>query len=113
MPLLFSYGMLQESAVQMEVFGRLLLGQDDELVGFARSTQTIDDPAFIAKSGKAEHAVVAFTGNRESRVRGMVFELTDAELAAADRYEPAGYTRIKTTLLSGREAWVYVGASAP
>jgi gamma-glutamylcyclotransferase (GGCT)/AIG2-like uncharacterized protein YtfP len=109
MPLLFSYGMLRESAVQLELFGRLLEGDADELVGFARSTKVIDDPAFVAKSGKAEHAVVVFTGKSESRVRGMVFELSDAELAAADRYEPAGYERIKTTLLSGREAWVYAG----
>ena len=109
MPLLFSYGMLQESAVQLELFNRLLEGAPDELVGFARSTKMIDDPAFVAKSGKAEHAVVIFTGNSESRVRGTVFELTDSEIDAADRYEPAGYERIKTTLLSGKEAWVYAG----
>ena len=109
MPLLFSYGTIQEAAVQMTIFGRLLQGEADELVGFARSSRTIDDPAFVAKSGKAQHAVVTFTGRSESRVRGTVFEVSDAELAAADRYEPAGYTRIKTTLLSGREAWVYAG----
>lgn len=110
MPLLFSYGTLQERAVQLELFGRLLNGEPDELVGFFRSTKTIDDPAFVAKSGKAEHAVVLFTGKSENRVRGMVFELSDAEIEAADRYEPAGYDRIKTTLHSGKEAWVYVGA---
>ena len=30
-----------------------------------------------------------------------------SELAAADGYEPAGYTRISTTLASGKTAWVY------
>ncbi|HEV2549805.1 MAG TPA: gamma-glutamylcyclotransferase family protein [Stellaceae bacterium] len=109
MPLLFSYGTLQESTVQLELFGRLLEGEPDELVGFARSTKVIDDAAFVAKSGKAEHAVVILTGNREHRVRGTVFDLSDAELGVADRYEPAGYERIKTTLFSGREAWVYAG----
>ena len=113
MPLLFSYGTLQEGAVQLELFGRLFEGEPDELVGFVRSTQLIDDPAFVAESGKAEHAVVTFTGNRESRVRGMVFELSDAELAAADHYEPAGYERIKTTLLSRKAAWVYAGMRSP
>lgn len=110
MPLLFSYGTLQESAVQLELFGRLLEGEADELVGFVRSTLTIDDPAFVAESGKAEHALVIVTGKSENRVRGMVFELTDAEIEAADRYEPAGYKRIKTMLLSGRAAWVYADA---
>ena len=45
----------------------------------------------------------------------MVFEITDAELADADRYEErAVYKRIRTTLASGTEAWVYVDArSAP
>jgi hypothetical protein len=110
MPLLFSYGMLQESAVQRELFGRFLEGEPDELVGFARRTKVIDDPAFVAKSGKAEHAVVIFTGSSEHRVRGMVFELSDTEIEAADRYEPAGYERIKATLRSGRVAWVFAEA---
>jgi orotate phosphoribosyltransferase len=45
----------------------------------------------------------------------MVFEVTDAELAAADTYERrVAYTRIHVTLASGRPAWVYVDArSAP
>ena len=38
MPPLFSYGTLQESAVQLELFRRLLEGERDELVGFVRST---------------------------------------------------------------------------
>jgi gamma-glutamylcyclotransferase (GGCT)/AIG2-like uncharacterized protein YtfP len=40
-----------------------------------------------------------------------VFEVSEAELAAADRFEqPFAYTRIATTLASGKEAWVYVYA---
>jgi len=37
MALLFSYGTLQQEAVQMSTFGRLLDGQPDELVGFEQS----------------------------------------------------------------------------
>lgn len=44
-----------------------------------------------------------------ARVAGIVFEVTDEELAQSDAYEPAGYTRISTVLASGRVAWVYVG----
>jgi hypothetical protein len=111
MPLLFSYGTLQRSEVQLSTFGRLLTGEADELVAYEQSTLRIDDPEFVAASGKAEHAVVRFNGRSESRVRGMVFEVTDAELAKSDEYEPDGYTRISATLASGRQAWVYADAS--
>ena len=80
------------------------------MVGFEASVLRIDDPDFVAASGKADHAIVRFTGNPESRVAGMVFELTDLELAEADAYEPAGYARVSTTLASGKQAWVYAAA---
>lgn len=107
MPLLFSYGMLQQPDVQLSTFGRLLEGEPDTLVGFERSSITIEDPQFVATSGKADHAIVTFNGRDSSRVSGMVFEVSDAELAKADQYEPAGYRRIAATLASGRQAWVY------
>jgi hypothetical protein len=113
MPLLFSYGTLQQADVQQATFGRLLQGQPDELVGFERSLLRIEDPEFVAASGQADHAVVRFTGRDDSRVLGTVFELSDGELASADAYEPAGYERIATVLASGREAWVYAAARAP
>jgi len=54
---------------------------------------------------------VVFNGRTESRVPGTVFEVTDAELAAADEYErPASYSRVSVMLASGKEAWVYVHA---
>lgn len=110
MPLLFSYGTLQLAPVQQSTFGRLLQGLADELVGFEQSVLRIEDPGFVAASGRSNHAVVKYNGRRDSRVRGMVFELSDDELASADRYEPAGYKRISTVLASGKEAWVYVDA---
>jgi hypothetical protein len=110
MPWLFSYGTLQQPEVQRSTFGRLLDGHADELVGFEQALFTIDDPQFVATSGKAQHAIVRFNGRNDSRVRGMVFEVTDDELARADRYEPAGYKRIATALASGRQAWVYADA---
>ena len=111
MPLLFSYGTLQQPAVQLSTFGRLLVGHPDELVGFEQGLFTVSDPAFVAKSGQAEHAIVRFNGQNASRVRGMVFDVTDAELRQCDEYEPAGYVRVLATLASGKEAWVYAAAS--
>ena len=110
MPLLFSYGTLQQEAVQLSTFGRVLRGHRDELVGFELSTLRIEDAAFVATSGKSEHAAVTFTGKGENRVSGIVFEVTDAELASSDAYEPAGYARVQGTLASGKQAWVYARA---
>jgi gamma-glutamylcyclotransferase (GGCT)/AIG2-like uncharacterized protein YtfP len=101
MPLLFSYGTLQQEDVQWSTFGRLLQGQPDELPGFEPSI-----------SVTRQHANVVFNGGADSRVAGTVFEITDVELAAADEYEQrAKYVRIAATLASGRQAWVYVDGS--
>ena len=111
MPLLFSYGTLQQEHVQLSTFGRLLQGQSDELLGFERSLVVIEDPRVVATSGKTHHDNVTFKGGNDARVGGTVFEITDIELAAADRYEQlAGYKRVAIVLVSGNQAWVYVDA---
>lgn len=111
MPLLFSYGSLQQDDVQRSTFGRLLHGQADELAGYEPSLVLIDDPEVVARVGRTHHANVTFNGNDASRVAGMVFEITDAELADVDAYEIAfSYRRVAARLGSGRQAWVYVHA---
>ncbi len=111
MPLLFSYGTLQQENVQLSTFGRLLTGQSDELFGFEPSLVAIEDPQIVAATGKAHHANVISTGSSDSRVSGTVFEITDAELAAAAAYEQlALYQRVAATLASGKQAGVYVDA---
>ncbi|MGO8800571.1 MAG: gamma-glutamylcyclotransferase family protein [Roseiarcus sp.] len=110
MPLLFSYGTLQQEGVQRSTFGRLLKGSADALVGYAQSMVKIEDADVVAKSGKTHHPIVAYTGASEDRVAGTVFEITDAELAAADAYEVDAYKRALAPLASGRSAWVYVDA---
>jgi gamma-glutamyl AIG2-like cyclotransferase len=107
MPLLFSYGTLQQGDVQMALFGRLLRGQPDELVGFDRASIEVDDPDLVTSGGKATHAIVRWSGDEKSRVGGVALEVTDEDLARADRYEPSPYERIETVLASGRRAWVY------
>jgi len=107
---LFSYGTLQQSDVQHATFGRHLSGQSDELVGFSHSMVAIDDPQVVLTSGKTHHPIVKHTGVASDRVAGTVFEITQAELDNADRYEVAAYRRVATVLGSGVEAWVYVDA---
>jgi hypothetical protein len=48
----FSYGTLQQEAVQMATFGRPLEGQPDELIGFAQSMLKIEDAQFVATSDR-------------------------------------------------------------
>lgn len=110
MPLLFSYGTLQQETVQMATFGRQLQGEPDELVAFEQALLKIEDAEFVATSGKAYHAIVKFNGRDTSRVSGTVFEVSGSELAKADQYEPAGYKRVTAKLASGKQAWVYADA---
>jgi Gamma-glutamyl cyclotransferase, AIG2-like len=106
----FSYGTLQQENVQLSTFGRLLEGQTDELLGFEQSLVRIEEPQVVAASGKTHHPIVKFNGRSDSRVSGTAFEITDAELASADRYEVAAYKRVAAMLASGKQAWVYVDA---
>jgi gamma-glutamylcyclotransferase (GGCT)/AIG2-like uncharacterized protein YtfP len=110
MPSLFSYGTLQQEAVQLSTFGRRLTGSQDELIAFEQSMTEIEDQQVVATSGRAHHPIVRFTGNASSRVAGTVFEITDAELAMADHYEVKAYKRVSARLASGKHAWVYVDA---
>lgn len=108
--LLFSYGTLQQRDVQLATFGRELHGTADALVGFAQSMVRITDPEVVKTSGKTHHPIVRQTGVVDDRIAGTVFEITDEELANADKYEVADYKRVAAPLASGRTAWVYVDA---
>ena len=108
--LLFSYGTLQQRDVQLATFGRELQGTADQLVGFHQTMVKIENPAVVKTSGKSHHPIVKQTGIVENCVAGTVFEVTDDELAHADKYEVADYKRVSAPLSSGRVAWVYVDA---
>lgn len=108
--LLFSYGTLQDRAVQLANFGRELVGQHDAMLGYSQSWVEITDPQVLASSGKTHHPIVAPTIEPGAKVEGAVFQITDAELAAADAYEVSDYKRVAVSLSSGLTAWVYVQA---
>jgi hypothetical protein len=107
---LFSYGTLRLREVQLATFGRELEGREDALPGFMRSMIAISDPAVVATSGEASHPIVRRTGDPADEIAGTVFSISEAELAAADRYEVSDYKRVAVTLKSGAEAFVYVDA---
>ncbi|WP_431955452.1 gamma-glutamylcyclotransferase family protein [Nocardia lijiangensis] len=109
--LLFSYGTLRQPEVQRSVFGRELDGREDEITGYELGEITITDPAVIAASGSAIHPVLRPV-EHETGIPGRVFTVDDDDLAAADKYEVADYTRILVPLRSGAQAWVYVLAGS-
>jgi gamma-glutamylcyclotransferase (GGCT)/AIG2-like uncharacterized protein YtfP len=109
--LLFSYGTLQDKNVQIANFGRELKGREDTLPGYTRRLAPILDPNVAASTGESHYANVEPSSSPEDAVVGTVFEVTDEDLIAADKYEePAEYRRISVTLRSGDQAWMYVRA---
>jgi hypothetical protein len=108
--LLFSYGTLQDKAVQLANFGRELTGTSDSLPGYSIALIAISDLRVIETSGKTHHTIAERSRNLTDDVPGMVFKITPAELAAADQYEVAEYTRMQVTLKSRLRAWAYVRA---
>jgi hypothetical protein len=107
---LFSYGTLRHREVQLAIFGRELDGRTDSLPGYSISPLLITDPVVIATSGTAHHTIAHETGDLLDEVPGIVFRITQAELAAADAYEVADCKRVTVRLGSGIDAFVYVNA---
>lgn len=103
---LFSYGTLQKAEVQLQLFGRLLDGEKDSLTGYKTSEVKIRDDDFLSRGEQSTQlTIVASDGDK---IDGTVFEVSAEELAHADKYEPAEYSRVEVTLASGKRAWVYL-----
>lgn len=109
---LFSYGTLQQEAVQIATFGRKLRGSLDSVLGYRLSEVQITDPHVIATSGLTVHRIMVPSDDPAHEVHGTVFAITPEELAAADSYETKDYKRVRVKLGSGEEAWVYVAAQS-
>jgi gamma-glutamylcyclotransferase (GGCT)/AIG2-like uncharacterized protein YtfP len=64
----------------------------------------------VATSGSDRHPILRPSDRPDAHVDGTVFEISPAELAAADEYEVDDYRRVSVPLRSSRRAWVYVFA---
>jgi len=93
---LFVYGTLRDPSIQQLVFGRAIPMQPDVLPGFKKTEIALTNGVFPI--------IVETSG---SSVEGFVLKVTPEELARGDRYETSAYRRIRVTLKSGIEAWVY------
>ena len=109
MPQLFSYGTLKQPNVQTQLFGGPVPSSPDTLLGWVERDVTITDPEVIDLSGKAIHP--ALVRGEGPPIAGVLLELTEAQLMAADGYEVSDYTRVEVELSSGRRAFVYVSAA--
>lgn len=110
---LFSYGTLQKETVQIELFGRLLTGAKDILEGYKISSIEITDEAFLAKGEGKIQKILLPSKDVTDVIEGMVFEISEEELRLADAYEPDNYRRVKVTLRTGKQAWVYIANAKP
>jgi gamma-glutamylcyclotransferase (GGCT)/AIG2-like uncharacterized protein YtfP len=108
MPLLFSYGTLQDAEVQVNTFGRRLNGEKDLLHGYEPSLVPIADAVVAERLKRTHHDNITATGDEWSSVQGTALEVSDDELAKADAFEATfNYRRVEVTLSSGKTAWVY------
>lgn len=107
---LFSYGTLRQREVQLATFGRELAGTADVLRGYRLIQLRISAPKVVELSGKSIHTIAVKSSDPDDRIEGTVFELTQAELEAGDRYEVDAYARAEVALESGLSAWAYVGS---
>lgn len=108
MPLLFSYGTLQNTKVQLETFNRILEGSPDDLIGYKLDYLEITDPEVLRKSNQQFHPILRYTGFENDRIPGVLFEVSEAELLKADDYEVDDYKRIETGFASGKCGFIYV-----
>lgn len=105
---LFSYGTLQLEKVQLENYGRVLVGKKDILRAYRIENLLITDETVIRKSEKDIHPVAVKTNNINDFIEGVIFEISDAELLETDKYEVSDYKRVLETFESGNKAWIYV-----
>jgi hypothetical protein len=105
MPLFFSYGAFRDDGLRYGVFGRSIEGQPDHLLRFEVSEVEVQAP------GGLRYPNLTYSGRTDSRVNGIVFDVSISELTTADSFGArAGYKRQPQQLASGRMAWVYLHA---
>ncbi|MBZ0275551.1 MAG: gamma-glutamylcyclotransferase [Anaerolineae bacterium] len=96
MELIFTYGTLQDPVIQQAILGHTMQGRADTLEGFRKSQLAF---------GREVYPIIV--PDPTESVAGIVYEVTADELVMMDHYETSAYRRIRVTLKSGLESWVY------
>lgn len=106
--LLFSYGTLQDEMIQLEIFGRKLIGVADKLYGYRVGQLEIATGNELQASNIRSYPAAVASHQPVDCIAGMVYQLSPEELGLADLYETSAYRRVHIRLESGRWAWVYI-----
>lgn len=93
---LFVYGTLRTPSIQWAITGREIPGTPDTLDGYHRDE---------IRLGLHTYPIARLRPG--AQIEGLVLEVTPEELTLFDRYETDAYRRVRVTLVSGVEAWVY------
>ena len=102
---LFAYASLKNEDHQKDLFGRILEGTPETLVGYILKEIQIEE-----EFGLVHYPIINQTNKPEDTISGMLYEVTKQELNQVDRYEGLHYRRVEVQLQSDQKAWAYSAA---
>jgi gamma-glutamylcyclotransferase (GGCT)/AIG2-like uncharacterized protein YtfP len=102
---LFAYGSLQNEEVQKDLFGRILEGTPETLIGYIVKRIQIEE-----EFGLVHYPIITETNKTEDTINGVVYSITTKELHQSDLYEGLHYKRVEVQLQSDQKAWAYSAA---
>ncbi|KAF2328818.1 gamma-glutamylcyclotransferase family protein [Flavobacterium ginsenosidimutans] len=100
---LFSYGTLRSKEIQRQIFNRVLTGTADQVLGYKLKSLKIEE-----EFGMADYVVAVASENPTDIIHGVIFTISNADLAKVDLFESNAYRRVQVTLQSGETAWIYI-----
>lgn len=102
---LFAYGTLRDQDVQENLFGRILQGTPETLIGYELNEIQIEE-----EFGLEHYPIIMETNDSNDTISGVLYEVTMRELQQADLYEGLHYKRVEVLLQSNQKAWAYSAA---
>ena len=99
---LFAYGSLQNEDIQKDLFGRILEGTAETLIGYVVKEIQIEE-----EFGMVHYPFITETHKPEDTINGMVYTVSTKELHQSDLYEGLHYKRVEVHLQSNQKAWAY------
>ncbi len=102
---LFAYGSLQNEDIQKDLFGRILEGTQETLIGYIVKKIQIEE-----EFGLVHYPIITETQKPEDTINGMVYSVSSQELRQTDLYEGLHYRRVEVQLQSNQKAWAYSAA---
>nr|WP_314837957.1 gamma-glutamylcyclotransferase family protein [uncultured Flavobacterium sp.] len=99
---LFAYGSLQNEDIQKDLFGRILEGTPETLIGYVIKQIQIEE-----EFGIVNYPIITQTENQEDTINGIVYNISTKELHQSDLYEGLHYKRVEVQLQSKQKAWAY------